>query len=391
MFEDYIFVLRDFRTHSMQTTENQRRSTNSQIKQSGVVHSSIDLKSLPASPALDVNLSSFSEEERMAILSVVKRDLEVRHNEQHRLKKIRNRILKQDSHAPLLLPGKTRVCVLCKEPFMIFFNPTMTCSLCRREICKNCSKTYDNEVLCRICSHDISYRAMVCNWFYETPTNASLRYASDTIIRSVFKDKLQGINDFNDDQLYRTVSNYLRPESRTYVNGRVYTPEVLRKKQNDQIVKFGKQYQEIRSVAMKALSKVRSDSAKYTPEEVDREIEKITQQFIQQTKEAIRKLLQMLCITEERYKVSSDSPVRCNTSVRVLELTQRQVESLVGHKIRIPDEYIRSEADEELDSYVASVAGGPEEFFADVLLEDLKHAVQTSQSNGKLSQGFSNR
>uniref|UniRef100_A0A0R3T8X7 Dynamin_M domain-containing protein n=1 Tax=Rodentolepis nana TaxID=102285 RepID=A0A0R3T8X7_RODNA len=153
---------------------------------------------------------------------------------------------------------------------------------------------------------------------------------------------------------------------------KVYTPELLRKKQNDQIMKFGKQYQEIRSDTMKALSKVRADSAEYTPERVDREVDKITQQFRQQTKEAIRKLLQMLSITEEKYRMSLDSPVHCNTSVRVLEITQRQVESLVGHKISIPDEYIRSEPDEDLDSFVASVVGGPEEFFADVLLEDHK-------------------
>ncbi|VDL64102.1 unnamed protein product [Hymenolepis diminuta] len=169
------------------------------------------------------------------------------------------------------MPGTSRVCTLCKVPFMILFNPKMTCSLCRREICKKCSKTYNKELFCRICSRDISYRAMICNWFYET-SNASPGYASDTIVRSLFKDKLQG---------------------------KVYTPDVLRKNQNDQIIKFGKRYQEIRNNTMKALSKVRTNSAMHTPEEVDKEIDKITQQFTQQTKEALRKLLQMLCITEE--------------------------------------------------------------------------------------------
>ncbi|VDN96298.1 unnamed protein product [Rodentolepis nana] len=70
----------------MQSTGNHRRSTKSSVKQNGVVNSTNDPITLPSSPALDVNLSSFSEEERMAILSVVKRDLEVRHKEKHRLK-----------------------------------------------------------------------------------------------------------------------------------------------------------------------------------------------------------------------------------------------------------------------------------------------------------------
>ncbi|KAM3181182.1 hypothetical protein ACTXT7_014865 [Hymenolepis weldensis] len=175
----------------MQTAKNQRRSTDYQIKQNGFIHSPPNLKTPPTSSTTEVNLSPFSEEERLAILSVVKRDLEVRCKEKHRLKQIRNGILQQDSSAPLSLPGTSRVCTFCKVPFMILFNPKMTCSLCRREICKNCSKTCDKELFCRICSRDISYRAIICNWFYETSPNTSSGYASDTIVRSLFKDKLQ--------------------------------------------------------------------------------------------------------------------------------------------------------------------------------------------------------
>ena len=41
------------------------------------------------------------------------------------------------------------------------------------------------------------------------------------------------------------------------------------------------------------------------------------------------------------------------------------------HVFQLPDEISRSEMDEDLESVVATVTGGPEEFFASVLLEDV--------------------
>lgn len=58
-------------------------SNNSKSKQNGSLVSPLDAN---ANSTLDVNLGRFSEEEREAILTVVKRDLEVRCMEKHRLK-----------------------------------------------------------------------------------------------------------------------------------------------------------------------------------------------------------------------------------------------------------------------------------------------------------------
>ncbi|KAM7533397.1 hypothetical protein Aperf_G00000122652 [Anoplocephala perfoliata] len=246
---------------------------------------------------------------------------------------------------------------------------------------------------------------MACNWFYNTSPEKPQTYASDTIARSLLRNKSPGrkgssnskpktastVSELNEDQLYMTLSNYLAPENGTCVNGKVITPEVLKRTQDDQIRKFRKRYKEIRSNAVDALAKVRANASKHSPEDVNQDIERITQQFIQQTKEALRKLLQMLCIAEEKYRISLDNPQQGNTSIRVLEITQKQVESLVGHKIKVPDEYVRAEVDEDLNSFVASIASGPEEYFANVLLEDLKNVLQAPQSNGRLPRSLSSK
>nr|CDS20624.1 synaptotagmin protein 4 [Echinococcus granulosus] len=312
-----------------------------------------------ANPALDVNLGRFSEEEREAILTVVKRDLEIRCMEKYRLKKIRSGLLQEDSQAPLSLPGSANACTICRGRFIIFLNPRVTCSLCRREVCRRCTKAYNGEMLCRICSHDIFYRAVKCPWFYDSSPDKLCGHASDTIVKSLFKDNLPVLNGLTEEQLHKALSNYLKPDRETYVNGVVITLEVMLRIENEQIRTFTKRYQEVRSTAVNALNK--------------------------QTREALRKLLQMLCITEEKYKLSVHNSRQVNTATRVLEITQKQVEQLVGHKIQIPDEYTNVEVEEDLESFVASVASGPEEFFANVLLEDLTKAMRNSISHGRNS------
>ncbi|KAH9277964.1 Rab effector MyRIP [Echinococcus granulosus] len=338
-----------------------------------------------ANPALDVNLGRFSEEEREAILTVVKRDLEIRCMEKYRLKKIRSGLLQEDSQAPLSLPGSANACTICRGRFIIFLNPRVTCSLCRREVCRRCTKAYNGEMLCRICSHDIFYRAVKCPWFYDSSPDKLCGHASDTIVKSLFKDNLPVLNGLTEEQLHKALSNYLKPDRETYVNGVVITLEVMLRIENEQIRTFTKRYQEVRSTAVNALNKVRGTAMKNGQEDSEKEVDRITSQFLQQTREALRKLLQMLCITEEKYKLSVHNSRQVNTATRVLEITQKQVEQLVGHKIQIPDEYTNVEVEEDLESFVASVASGPEEFFANVLLEDLTKAMRNSISHGRNS------
>ncbi|VDM31744.1 unnamed protein product [Hydatigera taeniaeformis] len=398
--------------------------TKKQQKQNGNL---IPPQDAAATTTLGVNLSRFSTEEREAILTVVKRDLEIRCMEKHRLKlivrlcagwlgiavrscpdstleeesvlkspnkityrvyfidfarKIRNGLLQEDSQAPLSLPGSANTCTICRSQFLILLNPRLTCSLCRREVCRRCAKEYNGEMLCRICSRDIFYRAMMCHWFYDYAPDKLCGRASDTIVKSLFKDSLPPLSDLTEEQLHKTICNYLKPERETYVNGVVITRDVMLRIENEQIKAFKKRYHEIRSSAVHSLTKVRANTLRNGQENVEKEIEGITSHFQQQTKEALRKLLQVLCITEEKYKMSLQSPGQENTATRVLEITQKQVEQMVGHKIKVPEEYTKGEVvEEDLESFVATVIGGPEDFFANILLEDVSR-LNTSEVFG---------
>ncbi|VDD76533.1 unnamed protein product [Mesocestoides corti] len=313
------------------------RSISSQRSGRTAVQDTVSRRSRRASepPPFEVNLSPFSEEERRLILSVVKRDLELRCMEKQRLKKIRRGLLLEDSKAPLSLPGAARNCTICSSQFLMLINPRVTCDLCKRDVCKRCSKVYSEDLLCSICSRDVFYKAMVCQWFYSNTSKQSSGCASDAIVKSLFRDNLPGLNDLTDEQMYDTITRYLGPNRRTYVN-----------------------------------------------------VEATTARFLQQTREALTQLLKMLCITEEKYNVTLDLPRKQPTGSQVLAIVQRQVEHIVGHTIEIPEEFRSIDKDEDLESYVASVTGGPEEFFASILLEDLKNAMQKSQENGTRSRSL---
>uniref|UniRef100_A0A5K3FJ64 RabBD domain-containing protein n=2 Tax=Mesocestoides corti TaxID=53468 RepID=A0A5K3FJ64_MESCO len=313
------------------------RSISSQRSGRTAVQDTVSRRSRRASepPPFEVNLSPFSEEERRLILSVVKRDLELRCMEKQRLKKIRRGLLLEDSKAPLSLPGAARNCTICSSQFLMLINPRVTCDLCKRDVCKRCSKVYSEDLLCSICSRDVFYKAMVCQWFYSNTSKQSSGCASDAIVKSLFRDNLPGLNDLTDEQMYDTITRYLGPNRRTYVNGEFITPEVMQKIQNEQIRLFHKKYKGIKSSALADLLKVRANAQVGDSKINEVEIEATTARFLQQTREALTQLLKMLCITEEKYNVTLDLPRKQPTGSQVLAIVQRQVEHIVGHTIEV--------------------------------------------------------
>ncbi|ESP01473.1 hypothetical protein LOTGIDRAFT_157662 [Lottia gigantea] len=86
-----------------------------------------------------LNLDNLSEEEKLTILKVIKRDEDLRWAKNQQVNHLKN-----DIHnirvKSILHDGDdlTKICARCHEPFGFFFNTGETCQQCRFKVCKKC-------------------------------------------------------------------------------------------------------------------------------------------------------------------------------------------------------------------------------------------------------------
>ncbi|VDN11253.1 unnamed protein product [Dibothriocephalus latus] len=143
----------------------------------------------------------------------------------------------------------------------------------------------------------------------------------------------------------------------------------MKKVEAEQIRTFHRQY---RAVKANAVAKLRAigASSNLTEFQVDTQTEEVTNEFIQKSRAALMQLLQMLCITVEKYNFSLGLDGN-QTSNEVLKIAEAEVGRIVGRRVKVPNEYILEPDDNELETLLESVTGSPEQFLAHVLLEDV--------------------
>ncbi|CAL8068351.1 unnamed protein product [Calicophoron daubneyi] len=147
--------------------------------------------------ALDkVDLSYLSDEERAKLLGVVQRDLEIRAAEKQRLNRFRSSILRHDREAAAKSQNtvaESNNCLLCGRKFYVLFQPKQICSSCQRPVCRQCSEQIPGteKVLCSLCVRETGYRAMKCNWFYDTVLTRFREFGSTTVVKNLFGNKYQ--------------------------------------------------------------------------------------------------------------------------------------------------------------------------------------------------------
>ncbi|KAL7054960.1 hypothetical protein AAHC03_024409 [Spirometra sp. Aus1] len=214
---------------------------------------------------------------------------------------------------------------------------------------------------------------MIGQWFYEKAPNKFTDYASNNIVKKIFRDRIPAVQCVTEAQLHQIVSAYLGPSRTAVINDQLVTPEIMKKVQAEQIRTFHRQYRAVKSNAVAQLRAIRS-SSDLTEFQVDSRTEEVTADFIQQTRAALMQLLQMLCITVEKYNFSLGVDTN-QTSNEVLKIAETEVGRIVRRSVKVPDDYIIEPGDDDLETLLASVTGSPEQFLAHVLLEDLTAAL----------------
>ncbi|XP_041351708.1 uncharacterized protein LOC121370499 isoform X2 [Gigantopelta aegis] len=117
-----------------------------------------------------INLDSLSEEEKSLILSVIKRDEELKHGQDSKIAQLKIEIhnLRKQS----ILRGEdnsNKICIRCRKQFGFFFDTGEICTHCKYKICNMCRETLvSGGWLCTLCYKQMQLKWMTGEWIYGT-------------------------------------------------------------------------------------------------------------------------------------------------------------------------------------------------------------------------------
>ncbi|TGZ60058.1 hypothetical protein CRM22_008758 [Opisthorchis felineus] len=320
-----------------------------------------------------IDLSHLSEEERAKVLNVVQRDLQVRVVEKERLKRYRTSLLRRDREvaAKSQALAESYNCLLCGQKFILLINPRMQCKNCGRQICRRCSETVTevNGPLCRLCLRETGYRAMRCNWFYDTVISRFREFGSTAVAKSIFGDKYQQIQNIAEDELANIISMYGSNENDgdVIVNEQKVPSQSLEKAKDVQLKRLRTKLEGLMQNTMKEFQLVDQDR-NLTDQQKYWQGGRIGLEFRKAAATQLRSFTQTFYITTERQRSSQGNSSR-NVTQYVMNTLQQEVSQIVGHPIKDIEDNLSLASDDDLESVAYAEREGIEELLAQALLD----------------------
>ncbi|GAA50598.1 Rab effector MyRIP [Clonorchis sinensis] len=320
-----------------------------------------------------IDLSHLSEEERAKVLNVVQRDLQVRVVEKERLKRYRTSLLRRDREvaAKSQALAESYNCLLCGQKFILLINPRMQCKNCGRQICRRCSETVTevNGPLCRLCLRETGYRAMRCNWFYDTVISRFREFGSTAVAKSIFGDKYQHIQNIAEDELANIISMYGSNENDgdVIVNEQKVPSQSLEQAKDVQLKRLRTKLETLMQNTMKEYQLVDQDR-NLTDQQKYWQGGRISVEFRKAAATQLRSFTQTFYITTERQRSSQGNSSR-NVTQYVMNTLQQEVSRIVGHPIKDVEDNLSLASDDDLESVAYAEREGIEERLAQALLD----------------------
>ncbi|TPP63100.1 Rab effector MyRIP, partial [Fasciola gigantica] len=347
-------------------TNGSRRSTggNTVIQKSGSLEDMIN----------KVDLSYLSEEERAKVLGVVQRDLAVRAVEKERLKRCRSSILRHDRE--LAEKSQTTVaestnCLLCGQKFVVLFQPRRVCANCSRPICRRCSEPVPNtdSVLCKLCVKETGYRAMKCNWFYDTVINKFREFGSTAVAKNIFGDKYKHIQSMAEEELALVLSRHgsIASDNREFVvNDQKVAPQSVEHAKDAQVVQLRTKLQTLMQNTAKEY-KILDENNSLTEYQKNWQFGRIGVEFRREAVSQMRAFCRAAYIATERHLTIQGANSR-NITKQVMTTLRDEVGQLVGHPIENNEDVMSINSDDDLESVTYAEREGIEEKLAQELL-----------------------
>ncbi|XP_072270680.1 synaptotagmin-like protein 5 [Pyxicephalus adspersus] len=118
-----------------------------------------------------LNLSYLLEQEREAILTVLKRDENLKKIEDKRVRKLKNELLeikKKGAKISRMRQNNSKICVRCQKKLGLIFDRGDLCQACQFRVCKTCRVvTKEGVWKCNVCAKIAQIRIATGDWFFE--------------------------------------------------------------------------------------------------------------------------------------------------------------------------------------------------------------------------------
>ncbi|XP_075710062.1 synaptotagmin-like protein 5 isoform X2 [Rhinoderma darwinii] len=132
-----------------------------------------------------LNLSYLLDQEKEAILAVLKRDENLKKIEDKRVRKLKNELLeikKKGAKIHRLRLNSAKICVRCQKTLGLIFDRGDICHACQFRVCKTCRVVVKKSVWkCTVCAKVSQIRIATGDWFFE---ERSRRFKNGTVLGS---------------------------------------------------------------------------------------------------------------------------------------------------------------------------------------------------------------
>ncbi|XP_036404653.1 synaptotagmin-like protein 4 [Megalops cyprinoides] len=139
-----------------------------------------------------INLAFLTDSEREVILEVLRRDEELRHAEEQRVRRLKVELLEIRRKGAKRSSGNysERSCGRCQEPLGRLATGTSQCHGCNHQVCRNCRTVHPNESwLCSVCAKEADLKKSTGDWFYDQRVNRFSNTPGHDIVRSSLKKR----------------------------------------------------------------------------------------------------------------------------------------------------------------------------------------------------------
>ncbi|XP_069617723.1 synaptotagmin-like protein 5 isoform X1 [Ranitomeya imitator] len=130
-----------------------------------------------------LNLSYLLDQEKEAILAVLKRDENLKQMEDKRVRKLKNELLeirKKGAKIHRLRQNTAKICVRCQKALGLIFERGDICQSCQFRVCKACRVVVKDKVWkCTVCAKIAQITIATGDWFFE---EKSRRFKNATVL-----------------------------------------------------------------------------------------------------------------------------------------------------------------------------------------------------------------
>ncbi|VDP76897.1 unnamed protein product [Echinostoma caproni] len=179
------------------------------------------------------------------------------------------------------------------------------------------------------------YRAMKCNWFYDTVMNKFREFGSTAVAKNIFGDKYKHIQNMAEEELATVLQRHgsISSDNREFVvNDQKVAPQSMEQAKDAQVVQFRKKLQTLMQNTAKEYQQLENNTS-LTEHQKNWQFGRIGVEFRKEAASQMRAFCKTMYITTERHRTMQGASSR-NITKQVVATLRDEVSQLVGHPLQ---------------------------------------------------------